>query len=315
MRYPKVNIILAVKNEGDFIAETLSDLLNQTYPNKDIVVYNDGSSDKTAQILEDFGSSITYKSNEVNRGQSFCINRVLEETNATYVAIADGDDRYHQAKLSKQIAFMEKNPQIGVCGCMLSTIPTGMHWDLPVKNEQIKARMLLNMPMAHPTLVYRKNALANLWYDESLSQAKDYDFLSRLRHKTQFHTLPFYGIQYRMNKADKESVVMRKANANQIRARILNEDFGIKDSEFVELHNVICNLEQGAESMNLNTWIELLLRQNSVCDGKALRRELYTQLWRYTHKFNLGKKDEFQFLIKSSLPTGQKAKAWFKLLQ
>lgn len=311
----KVSVILSVKNEGRFLEEVLSDLISQTYSDKEIIVYNDGSNDNTAQVLEQFRGKVKVINNGVSLGQSYCINKAFEITDSPYLAIADGDDRYFPEKLSRQIKFLENHPEIGVCGCLFTTIPSGFHWDLPVSNSSIKARMVLNMPMAHPTLVYRRSAVKEIQYNESLMQAKDYDFLSRLRHKTGFYNLSFIGVQHRLNKANEQDRELRKNTANHIRATILNEDFSISDPEFINLHNAICNLEKDANTGQFTLWFNTLLNQNKYYNHNNLVKELHGQLWRYASKFNLNKTLRIKHLLLSGQPILQKTKALLKLLQ
>ena len=315
MRYPEVTVVLAVKNEARFLNDALGDLLNQTYQNTSIIAFNDGSNDETPEILKRYEEKIKIFHHETGRGQSYCINRAIELSDAPYLAIADADDRYRPEKLSRQIAFLEKNPGIGACGCQLNTIPTGLHWNLPTLNSHISARLLLNMPMAHPSIVYRKSVIQNLRYNEQFEQAKDYNFIAQLRHKTQFHNLAFRGLQYRLNKGDETTLTIRKNNANKIRTAILNEDFGISDPYFIGLHNKLCNLETGAQPSDFKIWTETLSTQNRHYQNDALMQELYNQLWQYAVKFRFGKKEKLELLFSSGFSLVNKTKEFVKLLQ
>ncbi len=315
MSQPKVTVVLAVKNEARFLKQTVADLLGQTYSNIHIIAIDDGSTDETASLLNLYSTKIQIIRNDVSRGQSHCINRAMELSDSPYLAVADGDDEYVQDKISRQISFLEKHAEIGVCGCQIHTIPTGLHWNLPTTHNKILGRMPFNMPMAHPAIIYRRTALLNSRYDETLRQAKDYDFLYRLRHKTRFYNLPFKGVRYRLNKADSQAQQLRIQTANQIRAAILNEDFGINHPEFIQLHNTICNLQQGADSSLFSDWVNTILSRNSQYHQKSLQQELHTQIWHYINKFKLNRREGLKHLLLSGLPLSQKAKAGIKLLQ
>lgn len=314
MIFPKVLIVLAVKNEAGFLENVLNDLLCDTYPNKEILVFDDGSTDQTENIVSVFSHRVKLIIHKQSQGQAFCINKALELTDASYVAIADGDDRYYPEKISRQIAFMEGHPEIGICGCQIETIPSGLHWNLPRTHDQIMGRLPLNMPLAHPALVYRKSALAACRYDESMKQSHDYDFIVRIRHKTKFHNLPFRGMGYRLSKADEHALKLRVKLTDQIRSLVLAEDFGITDSEFVRMHNSICNLEHGVTPDFFPEWIKTIMARNRFYHHESLQKELHTQLWFYINKFKLSRVEGLKHLLLSGLPLFQKAKAGIRLL-
>lgn len=105
-----VSIIMPSWNTGEFIAESIQSVLNQTYTNWELIIIDDCSSDDTDQIIESFNDErIKYLKNEKNCGAALTRNRGLREARGEWIAFLDSDDLWSSDKLEKQIEFMKKN--------------------------------------------------------------------------------------------------------------------------------------------------------------------------------------------------------------
>lgn len=107
-----VSIITPAFNSEKFIAETIMSVQNQTYQNWEIIIVDDCSTDKTAEIILSFqekDSRIIYLKNETNRGTAYSRNLALKEAKGKWIAFLDSDDIWLPTKLEKQIEFMLKN--------------------------------------------------------------------------------------------------------------------------------------------------------------------------------------------------------------
>jgi glycosyltransferase involved in cell wall biosynthesis len=106
------SVIVAAYNVEDLVAETVGSALGQTYPEVEVIVVNDGSTDGTASALQPFGARILYVE-QPNRGLAAARNRGLQEASGTYVALLDGDDRWLPDRLEKVIGLLEDHPELG----------------------------------------------------------------------------------------------------------------------------------------------------------------------------------------------------------
>ncbi len=105
-----VSIIMPSWNTGEFIAESIQSVLNQTYTNWELIIIDDCSSDDTDQIIESFNDErIKYLKNEKNCGAALTRNRGLREARGEWIAFLDSDDLWMPEKLEHQIDFMKKN--------------------------------------------------------------------------------------------------------------------------------------------------------------------------------------------------------------
>lgn len=105
-----VSIITPSYNTARFIAETINCVLAQTYPNWEMIIVDDCSTDDTDAVVGSFTDPrIRYLKNEKNSGAAVSRNRALREAKGKWIAFLDSDDLWEPEKLEKQISFMERN--------------------------------------------------------------------------------------------------------------------------------------------------------------------------------------------------------------
>lgn len=107
-----VSIITPAFNSEKFIAETILSVQNQTYQNWEMIIVDDCSTDKTAEIIHSFqenDSRIICFRNEINKGSAYSRNLALRKAKGKWIAFLDSDDIWLPEKLEKQIEFMLKN--------------------------------------------------------------------------------------------------------------------------------------------------------------------------------------------------------------
>lgn len=106
-----VSIVMPSYNTAQYIAESIRSVMAQTYPDWELIIVDDCSSDDTDQVVAGFLSDerIRYLKNETNSGAAVSRNRALREAKGKWIAFLDSDDLWHPEKLEKQIAFMKEN--------------------------------------------------------------------------------------------------------------------------------------------------------------------------------------------------------------
>ena len=107
-----VSIITPTFNSERFIAETILSVQAQTYKDWEMIIVDDCSTDRTAEIVASFqekDSRIKYFHNATNKGSAFSRNLALQNAKGKWIAFLDSDDLWHPEKLEKQIEFMTKN--------------------------------------------------------------------------------------------------------------------------------------------------------------------------------------------------------------
>ena len=107
-----VSIITPTFNNEKFIAETILSVQAQTYQNWELLIVDDCSTDKTAEIISSFQEKdhrIKYFYNATNKGSALSRNIAIQKAKGKWIAFLDSDDMWHPHKLEKQIEFMKKN--------------------------------------------------------------------------------------------------------------------------------------------------------------------------------------------------------------
>jgi glycosyltransferase involved in cell wall biosynthesis len=111
-----VSIIIPAYNAELTLARAIDSVLAQTYSAVELLVVNDGSSDGTRQICEEYGEKIRYIEQE-NKGVSAARNHGIREAKGEYIGFLDSDDWYLPAKLQEMIPLFEKYPEVGAVTC------------------------------------------------------------------------------------------------------------------------------------------------------------------------------------------------------
>ncbi len=113
--YPKISVVLATYNGGLYLAEQMESILLQSYPNTEVIVVDDGSTDNTIEILKDFQnkySTIKIFLNDTNLGYVKNFEKGASLATGQYIALCDQDDYWHPEKLSKMQAAIGDYPLI-----------------------------------------------------------------------------------------------------------------------------------------------------------------------------------------------------------
>lgn len=202
---PRVSVLMAVHNGERYLAEALDSVLAQTLADFEAVVVDDGSTDGSTAILDDYARRdrrLVVLRNDENRNLAAALNRGLAACRAPLVARADADDVNRPDRLARQVAFLDAHPEVGVVGCAFHTMtPDGRRQGTkryPTDHATIRARLLFANSFLHPGVVFRADVVRAVGgYDEAYWTAQDSDLWTRLRDRTRFANLPDPLVHYR----------------------------------------------------------------------------------------------------------------------
>ena len=180
-----ISVILAAHNDEKYIKEAIDSVLAQTHSELELIIIDDGSTDRTPKIIESYcDDRILFLKNERNMGLPYSLNRGMEIAKGKYIARMDGDDICFPKRLEKQLEYMESHSEIVLCGA--GRVQFGMCQEkeiyAPERSEDLKVRLLFGSPIAHPTWFIRKDAFIkyHFKYDESYLFSQDYELISRI---------------------------------------------------------------------------------------------------------------------------------------
>lgn len=117
---PGVSVIIPTRNRKHFLRRALDSLLQQNYPNLEIIVVDDGSTDGTDELIAEYGNQIRYFHFEVNQGPSAARNYAFEHSKNPYIAFLDSDDYWAPNRLSTLMSAWKEAPES--CGIIANDI-------------------------------------------------------------------------------------------------------------------------------------------------------------------------------------------------
>jgi glycosyltransferase involved in cell wall biosynthesis len=161
------------------LKQAIQSILDQTYTNFTLMIINDGSTDKSEDIIRDFKDRrIKYIKHEANSGLICTLNEGLDLAESKYIIRMDADDISLPERFEKQVSFMEANPDIGISGTWLSIIDSDHFITHPASNEECKVMLLQNTVLGHPSAILRREPIIknNLRFDKHALYAEDYKF-------------------------------------------------------------------------------------------------------------------------------------------
>mgnify|MGYP001592188480 CR=1 FL=1 len=109
----KVSVVIPLYNAQDVIRETIESALAQTWKGCEIIVIDDGSTDGSGKVVQEFGDRVRLIRQE-NAGVAAARNRGIQEATGESIALLDHDDLWHPTKLEKQVRVLEQRPEVGM---------------------------------------------------------------------------------------------------------------------------------------------------------------------------------------------------------
>lgn len=245
-----VSIIMPAYNASDYIQEAINSIIAQTFTDWELIIIDDGSTDTTAEIIKknikkEHRIKYFYQQNEK---QSKARNLGISHAHGVYIAFLDADDICFPERFAKQVAFLEANHDIVVCGSWFSIIGSDRIIKLPEHHEAIKLALLKGNCIAHSSVMARKKILDefSVVFEGSKEPAEDYDLWVRLVLKGKLHNLQEVLLDYRThsNQLSKKQNIKQKQSALETKQSLFSFlELELLSDERLVLNKVINNGE------------------------------------------------------------------------
>lgn len=177
----KIDVIIPTYNRADLIEKAIESVLNQTYQNFVLHIIDDGSTDATSLILDNFKNhpKVNYYHQE-NRGVSAARNFGALKGSAEWISFLDSDDRWLPKKLETQVDYLNRHPKFKFIHSEEIWIRNGMRVNPKLKhkknNENIFLRSLEFCLISPSTVMIERNLFKELnGFDENFVVCEDYD--------------------------------------------------------------------------------------------------------------------------------------------
>jgi len=206
---PRVSVLLPVWNGETFLAAALEGILRQTLSSFELIVIDDGSTDASAAIAENFARSddrvrVLRRAHE---GLSASLNAGMATVRGEYVARMDADDISVPHRLQKQVEYLDAHPACAAVGAWIEVIdeaglPVGRKTFVKTHEEILAALLQGISAIAHPTVVMRRDVLrAAGGYDASRYPSDDLDLWFRLAERGELANLGEVLLRHRRHRS------------------------------------------------------------------------------------------------------------------
>jgi hypothetical protein len=223
---PLVSVVLAVFDGGKYVADALDSILGQGFGDFECIVINDGSTDNTAGILQDYAQrdDRLVVVHQENRGLIAALNRGCQLVRGQYIARLDADDISVPDRFAKQVDFLARHPAVAVLGGALKLItPTGVsfyEWQCPLDDRQIKEALQRGNCMRHSAIMMRKDAFeATGGYRRAFLHAEDYDLWLRMAERFEMANLPDVLVHCRVHPHQVSATHLRQQTLSSLAAQ------------------------------------------------------------------------------------------------
>jgi glycosyltransferase involved in cell wall biosynthesis len=192
------SVIIPVFNRAETIQRALDSVLAQAFPPLEIIVIDDGSTDATPAILQDYGHKITVIRQE-NRGVSAARNKGIKSAKGEWIALLDSDDEWLPEKLKLQAEFIQQNPDYQILQTEEIWIRRGKRVNPMKKHQKLGGYIFyqsLPLCIISPSAVAFTKKLFEKYggFDESLPVCEDYDLWLRISANEPVGLIPRAGI-------------------------------------------------------------------------------------------------------------------------
>lgn len=186
---PLVSVVIPVYNGEKYIEETIKSILNQTYPNFELILVNDCSPDNSHLILhkyEKLDKRVKNVKNQKNIGISSTINNGITHARGKYLAMSDQDDISYPTRFEKEVGFLESHEDFGMVGSCFDNIDDKGNiinsFDPPLNETDFYWWMIFSSPVCAPSVMVRMSCLRenNIEFRSEFDLTQDYDVWSRL---------------------------------------------------------------------------------------------------------------------------------------
>jgi glycosyltransferase involved in cell wall biosynthesis len=250
-KVPTVTVLMPVYNNERYLKDAIESIINQTFIDFEFLIICDDPSDNIRSILDhyqDLDGRIKTLYYQERQGLVATLNKGCELAKGKYIARMDADDISYPQRLKLQVDFLDTHPHIGVVGSMVQFIDSNGNKKrsnaytsgAPLENGFIRWRMCFSCPIAHPTVMMRKDIMRRAGgYSPNMIHAEDYDLWRRMSSLTQLSNLPDPLLYIRIHDTNVSKIHNEIQRRNSLRIKqlviseVLNEEISPRVIQYI----------------------------------------------------------------------------------
>lgn len=279
-----LSVLLPVYNAEHYLTLALESLLEQTFHDFEIIAINDGSIDRSGQILDEFAKKDS-RIRVFHRKQSGLIvtlNEGIDLARGEWIARMDADDIALPNRFELQLAQLSRTGADFCGGALKCFGESKAIWRYPDSNEACGVMLLFGVPFAHPAVIGRAKVFKDLRYDPRFTHAEDYELWQRAWQLGYvFTNVNDLILRYRVHQKQVSRTYFLEQSiiADAVRVRhwkhlcpSLNQDFklsiflepasGESNSLLIrEIHKLLLRIPKSSHLLYLNGILRILIRR------------------------------------------------------
>lgn len=201
---PRISAILPLYNGIKYIKESLESIQAQTFTDWEFIIVNEyGSDDGSIEVIRDYAEKdnrIKLIQNDKKLGLAESLNVGISIANGEFIARVDVDDPSYPERFEKQLEYMEKHPEIVLCGTLQRSVLPNRSYveEVPCLPEELKAGLLFGCEISHCSVMFRKNIFRkNDWKYDPSRLGEDYDLWTKIMFEAPIANLPEVLVDHR----------------------------------------------------------------------------------------------------------------------
>ena len=185
---PKVSVVMPVYNTEKYVGEAIQSILDQTFTDFEFIIIDDGSTDKSWDIIQEYAKKdtrIIIYQNQKNKWITHTRKKLIDTVKTNYIASMDSDDISLPDRLQLCYDFLSSHPDYSVVSW--NNIIIDEQWKrigTRAYSNNIPQIILKKSPISQPSSMFRKDVYTEVWgYDPDLNYAEDYDLWCKIYSK------------------------------------------------------------------------------------------------------------------------------------
>lgn len=185
-RSPAVSVVMPVYNGERYLKEAIDSILGQTFWGFEFIIVNDGSTDRTGELLRSYSDPRLVVIDQSHQGIGAALNRGIQYARGKYIARMDADDVSHPRRLQCQVEFLERHPDVALLGTSTYRIDANGQicslWIHPTSDTDIKRELPYGNQFCHSSVMFRRAVLSRVGGYRK-HRAEDYDLWLRISER------------------------------------------------------------------------------------------------------------------------------------
>lgn len=221
----KISVLIPCYNHGRYLAEAIQSALDQDYPDLEVIVLDDGSTDETAQVAAAFGSRIAFH-RQLNRGESVTKNRLMAMASGEYIYLLDADDVLLPGALRRLAHYLDTHPDDGAVysDCYYCDAQLNITGRMSDGRESDPSGDILPYLLLHARIcgtLFRAAAIRRhgLSFDQSILVSADWEFIIQFAAYERFGHVDAVSYLYRFHGDNVTLRVWQKRQESLMRNR------------------------------------------------------------------------------------------------